>query len=796
MLPPMDSSQVAPFHHIDEYKFQCVCRDLLERQKDDLVASCAIFGVRGQKQYGIDLIAPVRGPYANDVAQCKRYPDIKPEEIVDASDEFLRHLDYWKQFNVRRFILIVACPMDRRQQQEELQHQRRRFAGHGVEYEWWDARGLRQRLAPHPDIVRLYFPAPHEYWVEVICGRQPEAISGLAQSAPSYPMVMNVVESQLEEFSAQFSEDVSEELEAIRELYREGQEAEAYRLISELREGRKWKLLPEELQAKILRVAVGMELGYTSDVSRARSLLERAAGLDPEGDYTAARTLLRYYEGGRNVEAALAEVGEPRTLDAFNLKIALTVEKGAPREALQLVEHPPAGVTPDAETHRVHALTLLGLKDLTGAREAIRRARELKPKWELVRTVEAIINYFETISPAAHPAHYLVWPEAVGWSYLKRDDESLALLTDAGEYFLSLAEKPSQRVEETQAVEEKRHIEIWHLACLANHPEHQPRAAEYCQKLLAEYPANHRALAWAANRNYAVDFAVGESALEREVAVPLIDAADEQFERIVVLAGLYLRGGKIAQAERLLRRKQDDLKRVGLGDLVSLWWGQIYAVEGQTEKALDVARSTANVQVSRQVRFLALREQYRRTRKWKPLARYLEKHYRKTRNGEDLFELCQLKASREDWLFVADKAEALIAAVGTPDAVRIAAISTANAGFHGRCLDLLERAATLFPGGTLPNEMLLLRVRCQQRVGALSKALSDAEELVAREATPTNIIALMDVQLQKADLKGLAVTARRMLNREDFAARDVLRAAKLVLLEDAELAVKLWRQAK
>src|SRR5919206_1796011 len=116
MFLPMDSSQAPPFHQIDPYKFQFVCRDLLERQKDDQIALCAIYGVQGQTQYGIDLIAPLRGPYGNDVAQCKRYADFKPGDIVKASDEFLQHLEYWKEFNVRRFILIVACPMNRVQQ--------------------------------------------------------------------------------------------------------------------------------------------------------------------------------------------------------------------------------------------------------------------------------------------------------------------------------------------------------------------------------------------------------------------------------------------------------------------------------------------------------------------------------------------------------------------------------------------------------------------------------------------------------------------------------------------------------
>jgi hypothetical protein len=786
----MDSSLAPPFYQIDEYKFQCVCRDLLERQQDDGIASCGILGVRGQKQYGIDLIAPLRGPYANDVAQCKRYSEITPDDIVTASDEFLQHIDYWQQFNLRRFILIVACPMDRRQQQEELQRQRRRFAEHDIEYEWWDARGLRQRLAPHPDIVRLYFPIPHEYWVELICGRQPENLSGMAQSTPSYAMTMNLVESQLEQFAAQFSQDVSAEIEAIRELHREGQTGEAYRLINELREGRKWELLQKELKAKILRVAVGLELGYKSDVARARALLEQSRIFDPNADDTAARTLLRYYEADEDAEVALAEVAAPLTVDAFNLKIALTIERGVPREALNLINNPPAGVNPDAETHRVHALALLGLKDLKGAREAITRAKDLKPRWEIIRTVEAVIDYFETISPAAHPTHYLVWPEAVGWNYLKRDDESLIMLRKAEAHFAYLATKPAQKADD------KRQFEIWRLACLSNDPERQPQAIDYCHKLLAEDPANHRALAWAANRNYGVDFSAGEAALEREISERLTGVGDERVEHIIILAGLYIREEKYDQAQRLLHKKQDDLKRVGLVDLVSLWWGQLYAAEGQIQKALDVARRASNPQVRRKVKFLALREQYRRSRKWKPLARFLEKSYRKKRNSEDLFELCQLQASREHWRFVADRADTLIASVATPDAVRIAAISTANAGFPGRCLELLERSKHFFPGGSLPNELLLLRVHCQRRVGALSRALSDAEDLVAREDTPANILALMNVQLQKADLKGIAVTARRMLHREDFPARNVLQTAKLVHLEDAELAVKLWRQVK
>lgn len=791
----MDSTVAPPFYQIDEYKFQCVCRDLLERQKDDGVKSCGIFGERGQKQYGIDLIAPLGGSDANDVAQCKCYTDITPAQIVTASDEFLKYLDYWKSFKVRRFVLIVACAMDRCQQQEELQRQRRRFTEHGIEYEWWDARSLRQRLAPHPDIIRLYFPVPHEYWVELICGRQPQPLTGVPSSTPAYPLTQNIIESQLEQFAVAFSQDVAEEIDEVRELHRRGNTPEAQRRVSQLQQTNKWALLQPAVKAKVLRFAVSLELSLTRNTERARALVEQARQLDPAADDTVARTLLRYYEGG--AEGALAEVVSPKTIDAVNLKAALTLEQGIPQEALRIAKDIPDNLIPDAETYRVQALALLGTGNLTAARDATQQALALKPLWESIKTTEAIIIYYDTISPAAYPAHFLVLPEAIGWNFLKRDDTSLSALRKAEAHFGGLVTKYSQ-----EPMRDDRHrseFEVWRLACLANDPERQPRAADFCQQLLDVNPANHWALAWAVNRNFNVDLSAGEIALERELGKPLTEVStvnDVRFEKVIILAGLYLRGGKFSDARQLLQREQAELKLLGFEPLVSLWWGQLYALEGNTKKALSVARTASHIEVRRKIKSVALREQYQRTRKWKPLARHLAKSARRTGDGEYLLELCQLRAVRNDWRFVAAQADNLIRSVATAEAVRIAAIGTAQAGYSARCLELLEANKHFFPGETLPNELLRLRVHCQKRVGALSRALADAEELVAQDDTVENILALMDVQLQKADLKGLAVTARRIIRRDDFSAHDTLRAAKLVHLEDAALAANLWRQAK
>jgi hypothetical protein len=787
---PMDSRVAPPFHQIEPLKFQCICRDLLERQTDQGIASCGIFGEPGQKQFGIDLIAPLAGSDGNDVAQCKGAKEMLPQDIVEASDEFLKHTDYWRPFNLRRFILISACVMDRRQQQEALQNQRRRFAEVGIEYVWWDARAVRQRLAPYPDIIRLYCPLPQDYWVQIICGPGPETVSAMVHTTQSFPITMDFVESQLKDFAVVISEDVSGEIEQIRELHREGRTNEAHRLIQEVRTSKKWSLLQKGLQAKTLRVMASLELAQSRNIDLARSLLEQSRTLDPEADDMVARALVAYYESNGSATAALEVLATPLSTEALNLKIAFTIEKGSFQEALEMIESLPIEFEANAETYQVKALTLLGMTDLAGAKQAIDLARTLKPQWEGIRTVEAIVWYFESISPGARPRHYLVWPEAVPWMYVKRDSESMAHLRWAAAHFHDLSEKP------TNSVEHKRQFEIWKLACLANDPERQPQAIEFCRKLLDDDAGNYHALAWAANRNFDVDFKVSERELERIVVQPITSASDERIEMLIVLAAIYGRADRADQSRKLLRRKEKELRTLGLGDLVAMWGAGLYGEAGNAKKMLELGHHATNPEIRRKIMGLALHEQLRRTQKWKPLARYLTKQYRRYRRGEDLFELCDLMASRGRWKDVVERSDELIAAVATPDAVRIVAIALSKSGLNSRCVRLLDDTLHLFPKGNLTHELMRVRIHCERRLGALGRALADAEELVGREDTAANIIALLNVQLQKADLKGLALTARRMLDRQDFTAGDVLSTAKVVLLEDRELAIRLWRQVK
>ena len=783
----MDVSFFNPFLQIDEYRFQDLCRDLLGKQQEEGVVTCRRYEERGAIQRGVDVLANCSDGRSVDVGQCKRYQTFSPKQIRDASDEFFEHLDFWKSLNVRRFILMVACRLSKENHHTEIQAQSSRFLEHGIRYEVWDHDTLRLKLAPYQDLVRFHFPSPKESWVEVICGSQPRPYSA-GETTTGHELTLDLFSSQLEKYSSIFSREQSERLEQIRELNRKGHLREAYEQISRMQQEESWGLLPKPLRSKILKVAASLTLHKDTDTDKARELVEKAVALDPDSDSSNVRALLRYYE--RGPEDALVEVQNPVNVESFDVKIALLLELNKIDEALRLISQPPGDVEPDTETKRLHALVLLCTGDVHAARVEISKAEEEKPDWESVKTVRSMVDYYGSLSPAAFPKYPLRGPEPAMWQYIKRDDESRSRLREAEKHFAEVLARGEKNSEQLAL------FETWRLACLANDADRQKEAVLYCRELLAKDPTHPYALSWAITRNFDVDSRASELALEKSLGGES-DGSDElRIDRLLVLLGVYLKNGKAAAARKLLARKEKALTKLGARSLYSFWLAQLLVSEGDFDGAINVSRHESDITVRRKIKTMALRARYVRKGDWKPFLRHLEKSFRKTQSGEYLMELCQLRAERRHWDSVADHADQLVGLVITADAVRLAAGASWHSGRTPQCLKLLEEHKGAFPGNDLPADLRRLRVRCQSQLGALSKAVSDAEELVEDDDSPENILTLMDAQLSKADLNGLIINARKILRRNDFDVAHTLRAARFAHLEDSELAKRLWRRVK
>jgi hypothetical protein len=98
MSPCIRPGDLPPFHDLGEYVFQELCRDLLDAEPD--IATCEVYGERGQRQDGIDLRAYCKESNGIVVGQCKCYQDFPPAEIRQASEDFLAHWDRWAHENV------------------------------------------------------------------------------------------------------------------------------------------------------------------------------------------------------------------------------------------------------------------------------------------------------------------------------------------------------------------------------------------------------------------------------------------------------------------------------------------------------------------------------------------------------------------------------------------------------------------------------------------------------------------------------------------------------------------------
>lgn len=211
-LLSMNPADPPPFYRLDANPFQELCRDLLERQEG--IATCEIYGVLGQGQRGVDLKASSVSNDHMEVAQCKCWEEFPPSEIEKASDQFLKHIEFWRKKKVTRFILMVASPLDTIQQQETLDIQRSRFAAEGITYEPWSSRTLRTKLKDHRDIVFRYTRSTE--WVEAICGPSIDSGQTSISISGQVSLIESIVVAQLPIYSAGLSKEIADRVERIR----------------------------------------------------------------------------------------------------------------------------------------------------------------------------------------------------------------------------------------------------------------------------------------------------------------------------------------------------------------------------------------------------------------------------------------------------------------------------------------------------------------------------------------------------------------------------------------------------
>jgi hypothetical protein len=778
--PTIRQSDTQSWYDLSDDEFEQLCCDLHGEQKE--IATCQLHGTRGQTDKGVDHVAQRKRGNGKEVGQSKSYKNFSERDLGKAVNPFFDHIEHWKKQEVRRYILFVACDIQRTQVHDEKEVQYNHFKDEGIDFELWSGRDIQRELGPYRNIVARYVDSKEI--VDIVCGTLQPDVSSIEPSR-RLEFDFEAISVQRLQLADALSKSKLERLEDFREQYRQGKRRHALDGICSLYNGsqEEWKLLDKFAQGQILRILALYILNIENDVEKATEIAAKAKENDPEGDDTILQAMLVYHRDGP--EAALSVIGASSTLDAINLRASLLFELGKINDVLEFLSTLPHDIKPNAETRRIQSLSFLIFGDLPNARAKLDEALAEKPNWHSIIVAKAIIDYWSAISVTALKNTNPLIPLPISLDFMKRDQGSLDFLDRAEKDFHDLA------LNDELPEHEQRKFNIWRLAALAMHPNRQDEAAEFCTYLLSSDPEDPNALRWALFRNYQID---------REPIASMVSEAiktkNKDLDLISVLIGFCIEIDNYYDAFRLLDKYKHSFDEQGHNDIWLFWRSHtLIASKKKLNKVQAIVDLVEDHKIRHQIRIMIHETQYKQSKDWKFLLAYFESLYDETDNGIYLLDACRLMADRKDYDYVLDRGDELIEKIGTPAALYLVVESAWEKNLPARCLNLLDNNASLFAGGLLPEDLRRLRVTCRQKLGHLSEALGDAKDLVTKNLSTKNIFALMQTQLAFGDISGIKETSEKLFALENVSSNELLQAADIVQIQDGRFAGVLWEKA-
>lgn len=757
IVPPRTvAGQQPEYSRLDPLTFQELCRDILQTESDLL--NVQVYGRSGQWQRGIDILADRRSPPGLVAGQCKRVQVVTPPVVRGAIKEFLKFKDYWKSQGVDRFILFVSSDATDTKVHAEVSRQKRRLIRSGINFELWSDATLTSRLHAHRGLVTFYLTPE---WADIICG------GTVIVPSAALSTVSTFLVAQLEQVSVKFQSSIERILEGAREAWRAGRKTDARRVVDEYRDPQAWQTLTDGSKASICRLEGQLALD-DGQIDRAKSLLSEAQSYGGAQTVRLEALILRAEGHREQAHNLLKNQPEP---DSVTLDAAILLEMQDVDGALRRL----AAVDDSADSHRIKAIARLLSGDVDQAEAEIKKARSLAPNWTINRFTEAVITYYSCLSPSRELAELPPWPEPIGWSYIKSDDESRSRLAVAARVFQDL-----QR-ETTEDLQLSRLLKTWELACTANDAVRRSQAEELCAGVLRDDPANEYCLVWAVARRLDVDQGSSRALLEQRART-----VEGNAESVISLLICYLEEQNVEAADELIRSSRSKFAAIQQLSIWQFWLSQIQALAGKP--AAEPVQ-----QLPRNLRRLEIRAAARRTGEWSSLVALLEEDAA----GEKLakFELCALLATQGRWQDALQYADDLLESVHTTESLRLACSILFNTEQYSRCLETIEKHRSWFPQSKVPASFLQMKAAAERASGEIRSAIQTAEDALSIGADRTNYLSLAELYLESGDFASLSQLASRHMRYPDLTGDDLLRMAARLAAVDSRIGAGLWRRA-
>ncbi|WP_157658124.1 tetratricopeptide repeat protein [Burkholderia ubonensis] len=765
-IPPSPNRGDPPdFWRMEWKQFEELTCAVLDKEPD--VKYADLFHLDGQPQYGVDSYGDMNHEFAIVVASSKCYESIIESQIENWSSDFLKHYDsYWKARNVRRFILAVASPVHGRKTSDMVATQKKRFHELGIEYEVWGPRQFQEKLRFHRGIVTQFLGT---YWANQICGDVPVGSDAVATGQDA---ILDHITNQVTPLISALSEVLDSKLESLKQQLREEPSRNIVRELEGMRSGSHWPRVVPNVKSKCLRYLASAKL-QQGDIDAATALADEADALSTDGAAT-FRALLLAHQGDQ--VGALRLLEQAREPEAQELKAALLIQTGRLDEAAQVLDRLPAVAgEPSIEASRLRAFLLLYRGERTEALAEIRRAETRAPRWFAVRRSGAVIRYANALSKVVGEEHFAI-PTPVAAELVREDDSSQELLKEALATFESL----SAERESSTAVS---YDEIWALACQCNLVDGLPLAQAHCDRLLEADPACPEVVSWVLARGLKLDHKRSLEALrtavegsDRDAAHVLayswlltLDAQDEEAREVLVSNHeLFQSAAQCAAYEarlRFLKSSSTDPKSSGAQDAAS------------SEQQLVAMVSNVSDELS-----------------WERLEALFVDLESQTPNSMALLAAATRLAAAGRWKFLSGYISSLIG-FETASAIEIAVHAAYNTGNAALALEILKTNRIAFPKGKFPRNLRAIEAPALVERGEHRSALKAAETLSTDFDGPRERMLLADIRLALGDIRGALPIIRAEVSKNALPPSDALRLARLVAIEDRELARKLLRHA-
>jgi hypothetical protein len=160
--PVITRAQTLPFGELSWEDFERLCARLVRLEA--AIEHCQLYGVKGDKQEGIDIYARKEVAEKYWVYQCKRENDFGPAKIKAAISKFLS--GDWAT-KTEKFTLCTKESLTPKKRADELEAQSKAMRKMNIELVPWDCTQLSEKLKEHPRIVDDFFGRE---WAKKFCG--------------------------------------------------------------------------------------------------------------------------------------------------------------------------------------------------------------------------------------------------------------------------------------------------------------------------------------------------------------------------------------------------------------------------------------------------------------------------------------------------------------------------------------------------------------------------------------------------------------------------------------------------